>query len=271
MVQKYGCFNVPPEHRELYINCLVEFYSQQVLLKENPGEAKNRAMEVYNNLIEGLTPDGEAWTMASMTRLDSRVRSVTKGLWKGSKDTQKNQVVYTIQRGEGNKSALSEDDIFKFLKDTEAKDFQDEMEALIKQYPDLNRGDVRKDVELYCAINVQLRRLSLQSGRENDLKKLVDAKVLLGNFLGLSEKLRMEEIIKQQKENIAALAYQFDQTVREYPELIKRMHVKELKMLLNKYDRGELPEWLFRHPSHAAMSVEEARRIVSENENIVYI
>ena len=264
-------FEIPESEKSNFINALIEF--AKLKGEENP---ELEAEKYYKNLLLGLTHTGEkVWRRASPF-FDKRVSQATKGLyllpenWKkfrGEVSEETKESPY-VELDRSNLELNKQKPKFELITEKEKQQFETEKEALLKEYPTLNRADIRNDVELYVQINVKLKNLVIEHyfrGSEKAIKDLIDAKLKLGDFLGLSEGKRREEDLLAMKDNIASLSKQFEVTLQEFPEFKKKLRKKEIKMLLNKYYRNEIPRWMIEREEFLGMKVEEAENWLKES------
>jgi len=140
---------------------------------------------------------------------------------------------------------------------------------LLSEYPALARRDLGDIVDNYCTLHIQLKHLlSKRRISENALavKNITHTLVQLGSFLGIDEGAKAKQKDAEDLQSIASLSVKFQQTLKDYPEIHKRMLYKELRICLEKYERSEISREIFESRSWAGMTVSAAREFVAEHE-----
>lgn len=253
MANREPIFSISKRDQKEYIEIIKDYLV--CIESQDPKKAVENSLLLYNNIIYGMDFFGALFPDASVEHFDERLRYCTKDFYIPP-DTRLKK--YKIKKpanvsGERN-GASNEKEIQKIRKD------------LIENYPFLqNRADLQDSIDNYCFLCVMIKD-SLKSGdaQSVQIKNLVDAQIRLGTYLGIHEGKRQELRLAESKDNIASLVLQFENTFDDYPELREKFKYYELRLLLQKYDRGEISPKMFSCEDYAGVPVEEAKDFVSK-------
>lgn len=230
--------------------------------------AKELAKVGYNNLISGNDLDGKPVTNSNLVYFDELLSIVTHNYYTPSQ-TSRNRYKKNARPKTGRpKKPQTSEPIFEDAdKDTKAK-ITKIKENLLTEYPTLNRVDLEESIDNYCKLIVKINDLMSTSVVENNvaIKNLTDTQIKLGNFLGIDEGQKAKQKAIEDKQSVASLSVKFQDTLNEFPQIMDRMRYKEIRILLEKFDRGELSRGLFENPSYAGIPIQEAREFVKERE-----
>lgn len=254
---KKDIFGISEEDQKKYQKTLFEYFT---LFKGVDGkEAQEKANELYEKLISGTQIQGH--DLSKVEFFDERLEIVTEHYYiptatyrskypKGSKKSSNKPV-------QGNDSSKQRAQV-EHIKAN-----------LLAEYPALNRKDLQESVENYCTLQVQLQELLAKNKIADNhlaIKNITHTMVQLGSYLGIDEGAKAKQKDAEDTQSVAALAKQFEQTLKDFPEIHDRMRYKEIRICLEKYDRQEISREIFASRSWADMSVEDAREFVRQRE-----
>lgn len=222
------------------------------------------ASEAFDNLIRGRNLEGGPPGNIS-PYLDERINELTKYFYTPSPENRKKyklgvtskktrKTELSIADPNNNRSALDENKVNQ-IKDN-----------LVSEYPHLKRKDLSTAVDNYAKLQVKLSTmLDASSGNtETNIKNIIEAMTKLGNYLGIDESAKQKQKSLEDRQSIAALSMQFQDTISEYPEIIDRLRFEELMIMLEKYERKELDREMFQIQSYAGITIEEAYNFVNQ-------
>lgn len=245
-------FKISVADKKVFVQVLEQFFT--IYKKLSIEEAEKRAEEAYNNLVRGLTLSGDLWAGEEKTFAE-RLNISTEGFYVPSELM---KVKYKQPKKKSKKSGpvptqeLEQQQAIKMKLN------------LFKEYPTLNRRDLLETVDNYCLLSVKIKNLLNTQAEENHtmIKNLVEAQLKIGQYLGINESKKQELKESENRASVASLSQQFQSTIEEFPELMTRFKYEEIRVLLHKYERGELTRALFQLPSYAGMTIEEAYEFV---------
>ena len=260
-------FNIDERDRKFFVSTLVDYY------KMNKGyvntKAKNAANKAYQNLICGKDLSGDVLNNSNLKAFDDILSFVTESFYIPASSNRKRYEIGAqlnkpikakVQRNqpvappEGNES-----EVLKIKN------------KLLSEYPNfVGRADLDMVLDNYAAIIVATKAASSSSANmiadANAVKNLNETLIRLGKYLGIDESEKAKQKSAEDRQSVAALSLQFQETVDQFPEIMDKFRYEELKILLQKYDRQELSKALFELPYYAGMSIAEAREFVSAEE-----
>jgi len=256
-------FFINDKDRKKYLKILVDyfkFYHQKV-----DTEAALLAEKAFDNLVYGLDLDGEP-VPDNIKYFDNTLSIVTKKFY-----TPSDRDKYRYERGVNKLSKIAHKRAQKVVTITSEDDgtkLSQIKSNLLKEYPVLQRKDLQESVDNYCKLIVQINKLMGGNILANNvaIKNLVSSQIALGKALGIDEEEKSKQASIDDRQSIAALSLQFQETLDKFPTMIDRWKYEELRILLDKYDRQELSRQLFELNSYADMSVEDARHFVKSRE-----
>lgn len=232
-------------------------------------EAEEKAKELLANLLGGLDFDGNNVPVNQARYFDTLLSKQTGGHYKPTKAVKtKHPRLAKAKNTTKKASKVSPLDSVSIPVDEEQ--VQRIMENLLTEYPFLTRDDLREDVQNYCRLKVVINNLTSSADVDKEtsvtLKNLMDAQIRLGNYLGIDEGRRAKQKELLDRQSIAALSVEFQETIKEFPELLHRFKYEEMRILLERYDRNELERQLFESSAYANMTISEAREFVARHE-----
>lgn len=141
---------------------------------------------------------------------------------------------------------------------------------LLEAYPFLDRKDLEESIDNYCRLIVKISTLMQGDTVINNvaIKNLTETMIKLGGFLGIDEGKKAAKKALEDKQSVASLSAQFQETIDAYPEIVDRLRYQELRILLEKYESNSvgISRELFESTAYAAMSVDKARVFIAERE-----
>jgi len=246
------------------LGVLVDYY--KFYDGKTAAEAKSLGAVGLEHIIFGNDLDGNPFTNSNISYLDDVIASVTSGYY-----TPPQAKRHRCKRGVKPKTSgpkRSKKIITVELTSDDKKDIERIKENLVEAYPAMaERKDLQDHIENYCTLTVKIKHMLAATQMDSTtLKNLNDVLVKLGSYLGIDESLKAKQKNLKDKASIADLSMDFQQTLEELPEIMTRFRYKELRILLEKYDRQELSRELFELHAFANMTPNEARNWIAERE-----
>jgi hypothetical protein len=253
---------VEKSDKERYLASLQNYF--ELIKNMETEEARLKSIKVFDHLIKGRDASGRnRFKPATVKYLAGRIKQTTQGFFT---PTDKDKEKYFFAYNKEVPDALSE--ITTGTGPSTDKKKADKIKAnLIKEYPNLGRKDLEPFVDNYVILTVKINDVITKSSSQSIvIKNLVDSQVRLGSYLGINEEEKNKQKALDERQSVAALSLQFQETIDEMPELMDRFVYQELKILIEKYERTELTRNLFTMLSPGNMVIEEARKFVGERE-----
>lgn len=253
------------EKDELRVKVILKKFFQYMKQKTE-SEADDLSGSTYNYLIRGLDLDGKPINDSNLQHFDELVQNQTQGFYTPN-TTQR----FKYKRGSKLKAKTKRKNggMVSDEKDSQIREARIKKNLLF-EYPFLDRKDLQESIENYCKLIVKINVLMSGNITENNvaIKNLTETMIKLGGFLGIDESKKAALKAIEDKQSIASLSMEFQNTIDKYPALIDRMKYQELRILLEKYDSQSLgiSKELFESTAYAAMSVEKAREFILERE-----
>ncbi len=261
MSEKLVYYILATQEQNKYRQVLTEYFKYVKGIPED--KLVETADKAYDNLIHNLDLSGNEVTNPNINYFDDLLSTVTNGFYKPIDSNRfKHEKGVKVRRRkvtkEGEPIASTE------LSSKETDAITRIKENLLTEYPNLNRKDLQESINNYCTLMVQVNKLTNSDVVKNNIaiKNLTDTLIKLGSFLGIDETQKAKQKAMDDQQSVASLSLQFQTTLDQFPQIVKRMKYKELRILLEKYDRQELSKALFESESYAGMSVNEAREFV---------
>jgi len=262
------------QDKSRYIKVIYEYF--RFFCTKPEEEAKELAEEGYENAIRHQNFDGEKVVNTNLTFFDDLLNVLTEKFYSPSTINRNKypigvKKVKGAKRGKGKKAnnitPTDPVDAQKAVAE-QAVAFERIKKNLLSEYPSLDRKDLQESVDNYCKLQIQIHSVLALNVLDSSttVKNLIDAQIKLGGHLGIDESAKAKQKELEDRQSIAALALQYQKTVDNFPEIRKRMRYKELRMLVNKYDRNEISAELFELPSYAGCTILVAKEFVKENE-----
>jgi len=233
-------------------------------------EAKDLAESSYNNLIRGMDLVGNILDPSELAFFDDLLSRQTDHFYTPTDAHRKRfKKGVRLKKGRAKRGTtangsdgLSDDDRVKL----------DRIRGnLVSEYPFLDRRDLEESIENYCKLIVKINNVMAGDIVANNvaIKNLTDTMIRLGGFLGIDEEKKAKQKALEDKQSVASLSAQFQQTLDNYPALMDRMRYEEIRILLEKFDSNSLgiSKELFESPAYAAMQLIDAREFVKERES----
>lgn len=256
--------------KEGYIAILAQYFN--IFHALDMLKAEEEARKGYEKLIRRQKLNGEDIVDKSLVFFDDILSAETENFYKPSVASGKkyppNKKLSTKKVSEVVKvvsSGLTDEKRLEYKKKAEAL-----KKELFKEYPALNRADMSETVNIYCITQVKLNEIVFEKDIIDNhiaIKNLSATLTQLATYLGIDESAKAKQKAVEDKQSIASLALRFQDTIDQFPEIMDRMRYKEIRILLDKYERQELSEQLFKLDAFAGMSVSDARQFIAERES----
>ena len=251
-----------------YIKILKDYLSlikgiPEVLLHE-------QAVKAFDNLVAGMDFDGNEYKFKS-NYFDERIEELTEGYYVAQQSTKTRFKLSTRTPRTRSRTKNNDSDtisVEKLLVEEDYDEIEKIKQYLLSAYPALSRKDLNTSVTNYCKLSVLIKKLIDGNAVKDNvaLKNMTDTYIKLGTFLGINEGEKSKLKDQEDKQSIASLSVRFQQTLANMPEIVERFRYKEIRILLEKYERQEISRELFSHSSYANMTVEEARDFIEKME-----
>ena len=258
-------YHIKDRDAKRFVKTLIDYY--RFYKSKSETESKALASSGYSNLIKGNDLDGNPITNPNLQHFDEVLSVVTNGYYTPSQTTRLRYKKGVKPKGRPKKNAVQVAS-GSSMDDAKTQEKVDRIRKnLLTEYPTLDRKDLEDSIDNYCKLIVRINELmSAGSDETIAIKNLTDTQIKLGSFLGIDESAKAKQRQLEDRQSIASLSMKFQRTIDEFPVLMDRMRYKELRLLIEKYDRQELSRELFENPAYAGMSVENARRFIAERE-----
>lgn len=256
--QNVRVYDVSDEAQVFFLEKLTDYF--RFFLEQTSTEAEESAKRALDNIICGLDKDGKEIKNPNLEYLDDVI----------SVETQRYYVPNERDRLRFKKGTVKAKPIVAPNQPKNGIDLEKLEQIkrnLVSAYPALDRLDLAQSVDNYCRLQLSMAtELASQHADSKRLNELTLALTRLGSFLGIDETLKAKQREEEDRQSVAALALAFQRTLEQYPEMIERMRYKEVRILLERYDRQELSREIFELPSHGGMSIEKAREFIRSKE-----
>ncbi len=255
-------YDIKEKDKEKYLTTLKEYFKYYRHLTEE--ESLKQAQDGYNNLINGLDLAGDP--LEGVNYFDDRLAKVTSDYWSPN-NFQKGRYKLETPKRNVKKKTKTVNKVDK----VDNKEVEKMKRTLLNEYPFLaNRRDLEDTIDNYCGLSLKTKKLLNSDSEEKQsmgIKSLVDAQINLGKYLGIAESDRQKQKTLEDRDNIASLSLQFQETIETYPEIQMMFKFFELKMLLKKFERNEISRALFQLDSYAGLTVEEGYAYVQQHKH----
>jgi hypothetical protein len=237
--------------------------------KKTQSEARDLAVSSYNNLIRGLDLVGNLLDENKLTCFDALLSEQTSHFYTPA-DEHRNRFKKGIRPKKKKKRLNGRNTNANGLTEQDQDKVKRIRDNLISEYPFLDRKDLEESIENYCKLIVKINNLMSGNIVESNvaIKNLTETMIKLGGFLGIDEEKKAKQKALEDKQSVASLSVQFQQTVDNYPAIIDRMRYEEIRILLEKFDSNSLgiSKELFESPAYAGMDLTTAREFIKERE-----
>ena len=261
-------FDVTQTEQDTYLSVIRDFLVYVQFVGEE--EADEKAKEYLANLLQGLDFDGNNVPVNQARYFDTLLSKQTGGHYKPTTAVKTKHPRLAKAKKMVKSKASKTDQVYLALVPVDEEQVERIMENLLTEYPFLTRDDLREDVQNYSRLKVVINNLTNNADVDKEtsvtLKNLMDAQIRLGNYLGIDEGRRAKQKELLDRQSIAALSIEFQETIAEFPELLHRFKYEEIRILLERYDRNELERQLFESAAYANMSISDAREFVARHE-----
>lgn len=216
-------------------------------------EAKRLAPDMLTFVLNDKDFAGNWFKETRLLALDDRLVSLTDGFFQPTttdvgkykfkifNETTKPEIIEPKNKG-------SEEEVTAFKRE------------LIREYPNLNRKDLETNVDSYVYLSILIKNgIKDKTLTGTNLHNAVTSQKNLAALLGIDEGLKAKQRSQDDRQSVASLSEQFQSALSEYPMLHDRLKLYELKILLKKYESGELSRAMFELEAFANMSVQDAR------------
>jgi len=267
-MEKKVLFRIKDNDANGFLRVLEDFYR---FYKNKPEvEAKSLAAAGFANLISGNDLDGKKITNPNLVYFDEILSVVTENYYTPSQTARyRYKKASRSTFGRPKKTTKTSTQI---LSPEESKETEKKIDRikhnLLTEYPTLDRIDLEENIDNYCKLIVKINELMSEAAADNTMaiKNLTDTQIKLGSFLGIDEGEKAKQKSIDDQQSVASLSSKFQRTIDEFPEIMDRMRYKELRILLEKYDRQEISRELFENSAYAGVTVDAAREFIKKRE-----